>query len=96
MLKVKRRKSIVLKLSKSVGQELLETAADEIRQPDEMLNLLVSWVLLQKRLLSFDTSRLLKVNLSVSDVDLPEPWNHVVSGEWEAGEDGTFRRLIVR
>jgi|GEM_PF-6245904 hypothetical protein len=87
-----------LRLSKSVRRRLLAVAKDQLRDPNQVLNLLLDWALTQRELLGFDLATLLKVNLSVLDdpAAASEPWNHVISGDVDEAPDGTFRRLVVR
>ena len=86
-----------LVLNHELRGQVVMVAQLEMREPQQVLDMLLGWALRQHRLLDFDVGTLDRVDLSVSDY--PFDWDDqtecVVSGEWQAA-DGTLSRLLVR
>lgn len=86
-----------LVLNHELCGQIVTVAQLEMREPQQVLDLLLGWALRQQRLLDFDVGTLDRIDLSASDrlFDWDENTECVVSGEWQAA-DGTLSRLLVR
>jgi hypothetical protein len=84
-----------LALNPKLCGEILTVAQLEMRDPQHVLDLLLSWALRQHRLLELDLGTLGRVAVSDCLFDWDDTTECVISGEWQAA-DGHLSRLLVR